>query len=483
MEPIFGQGLNPNVKIASEHLPFVLTVQGCDWAVAQVETGVSADYDLYIAPLKSVRDASTDWKPVAKMSDKVGTLYGSYFAVHGDSLLLISRKNAPNGKIIRLNIHDLDKTPAEVIYEPERGVIQSMDWAKDALYIKVLEGGPSTIIRLSFDALDDPERVEMPGAGRVSPGVIVPQRSGAYLTHGSWNQPTQHYHYNPLTRELVNTGLIPSERPAVCHELKVTVVHYPSHDGVKIPMSIVHKADLRMDGENPTCLVGYGAYGITIQPKLWKSALPFLEKGGILSIAHVRGGGAYGESWHQAGYKATKPNTWKDVIAAAEYLIDNKYTSTQHLVVSGRSAGGITAGRAITERPDLFGGALIGVGVSDAVRMETTPNGVPNIPEFGTVKKEDEFHSLLAMSSYHHVQDGVHYPAVLITHGANDTRVELWQSLKMAARLQAATASTAPVLLRVDYGSGHGRSAMAELGKALDADTYSFILNLDSLGK
>ncbi len=190
----------------------------------------------------------------------------------------------------------------------------------------------------------------------------------------------------------------------------------------------------------------------------------------------MRGGGELGEEWHLAGQKANKPNTWKDFIACAEYLIARGYTSPQKLAGQGGSAGGILIGRAITERPDLFAGALLDVGALDATRMEFTMNGVPNIQEFGTVTKQDEFRGLLEMSAYQHVKDGVNYPAVMLSHGMNDPRVEPWESAKMTARLQAATASGKPVLFRVEYGSGHGiGSTKLQLLKST-ADRYAFLL-------
>ena len=181
-----------------------------------------------------------------------------------------------------------------------------------------------------------------------------------------------------------------------------------------------------------------------------------MEKGGIYAIAHIRGGGEFGKQWHLAGRMQNKPNTWKDFIACAEYLIKNNYTSTGYLAGQGGSAGGITIGRAITERPDLFQAAIINVGDLDMLRIETTTNGVPNIKEFGTVKDEAGFKGLLSMSSLHHVRNGVDYPAVLLTHGINDPRVAPWTSAKMTARLQAATSGQRPILFRVDFGAGHG---------------------------
>jgi prolyl oligopeptidase len=172
----------------------------------------------------------------------------------------------------------------------------------------------------------------------------------------------------------------------------------------------------------------------------------------------------------------TKPNTWKDFIACAEYLIKQGYTSSKKLAGEGGSAGGILIGRAITARPDLFRAALINVGATDMIRMEHTTNGVPNIREFGTVKNEKQFHALLEMSAYNHVKDGVAYPAVMLSHGINDPRVAPWMSAKMTARLQKATSSDRPILLRVDFDAGHGIGSTKSQRNSGLADRWAFLL-------
>jgi prolyl oligopeptidase len=253
-------------------------------------------------------------------------------------------------------------------------------------------------------------------------------------------------------------------------------VEVPSHDGVPVPLSIIHKEGIVFDGSNPLILSGYGAYGSIRYVNYSPLNLAWLERGGVLAIAHVRGGGEKGKPWHLGGQKATKPNTWKDFIACAEYLIAQKYTSTAKLAIQGGSAGGILIGRSITERPDLFRAAIIMVGMTDCLRAETTENGPPNIEEFGTVTTPEGFKSLLAMSPLHQVRDGVKYPAVLLTHGLNDRRVDAWMSGKMTARLQSATASKNPVLLLLDTDAGHGiGSTRTQLQEQL-ASRLSFVL-------
>jgi prolyl oligopeptidase len=195
----------------------------------------------------------------------------------------------------------------------------------------------------------------------------------------------------------------------------------------------------------------------------------------VYAVANVRGSSAYGEDWYKSGYKLTKPNTWKDFIACAEYLIAQKYTSPAHLGILGGSAGGITVGRAMTERPELFAAVIPAVGMLDFVRLHVMPIGPVNVVEFGDIRKEDEFRGLLEMSSYHHVKPGVKYPAVMFQHGVNDTRVNVGQSNKMAARLMAASTSGKPVLLDLDYEMGHGQGMTKEQRLKTIANYYAFI--------
>jgi prolyl oligopeptidase len=245
----------------------------------------------------------------------------------------------------------------------------------------------------------------------------------------------------------------PYDHPAdmVSEELQVK-----SYDQTEVPLSVQGLKTFKKDGSHPVYLVGYGAYGIVDEPFYSPSELAAVEHGMWLATAHVRGGGIGGDAWHRAGMKATKPNTWKDFIACGEYLIQNGYSAKDKLTGLGGSAGGILIGRSVTERPDLFAAACSVVGASDTLRSELTPNGPPNIPEFGTVKVKAEFEALREMSTYDHIVPGTKYPALLFYHGFNDPRVPVWMSAKAAARFQAATSSGRPVLLDIDYESGHG---------------------------
>jgi len=221
---------------------------------------------------------------------------------------------------------------------------------------------------------------------------------------------------------------------------------------------------------------GYGAYGISSDPYFDSRTLAWIERGGVYATAHVRGGGEFGEAWHNAGRKETKQHTVDDMIATAQYLIQQRYTSPQHLAVMGASAGGIAVGGSIVQHPELFVAGIDNVGMTDLLRFQTSQGGAANIPEFGDVTDPAGFKYLYAVSPYHHVVEGTKYPAVMGITGANDPRVPSWMIAKMIARLQAASTSGKPILLRVDFDEGHGLGSSRPQREKLLADIGAFIL-------
>ena len=244
-------------------------------------------------------------------------------------------------------------------------------------------------------------------------------------------------------------------------------------------MTILHRKGLVLDGSNPVLLNGYASYGFSISASFSNETITWIERGGVAAFANPRGSGVYGDDWHRAGFKTTKSNTWKDGIACARYLIAKGYGSPATLGITGGSAGGIFVGRAVTEAPELFSAAIFNVGLLDTVRAEESANGITNISEFGTVRNADEFKALLEMSTYHAIRDSVAYPGVLLVHGMNDPRVDVWQSGKTAARLQAAQAGTPnvrPTLLRLDMQAGHGIGSTQQQRQSMAADIQSFLL-------
>ena len=450
--------------------PIVSVPSGSSYALGIVVHGVQNETTLYFAKLSEVHDASVPWRKLLDVADEVTS-----FDIHGDHLYLVSHHNASRFKVLRLTLPDGNISSAEVVIAPSEAVVTALGVAADAVYVQKLDGGLGRLWRLPFEGGAASE-IKLPFDGAIQEMFTNPAEAGVYVAADSWTKSSVFLHYDPKTKKIVDTKIVPPS-PVDFSAIESEEVKAKAPDGTMVPLSIVHQRNLKLDGSHPTLLHGYGSYGITYDPGFDPSSLAWLERGGVIAVAHIRGGGEYGEDWHNAGRKATKENTITDFIACAQYLIDHKFTSPSHLAGEGTSAGGITIGGAITERPDMFGAALDNVGMSDDLRAELQINGPANIPEFGTVKNEEDFHHLLAISAYHRIKDQTAYPAVLLTTGINDPRVDPWQMDKMTARLQAATSSGKPVLLRVDYDAGHGGiGATRSQHTALLTDQFSFLM-------
>ncbi len=468
---VFGYGVVPSIDVEPSLIASVEAQPGSPYALGVLNGSVTPNSAYYIAPVDAIGKSNRDWRKVADFADGV-----TQIAIHGNDLYALTYKDAPRYKILRADARNPNLSSAETVVLPGDAVLASMDPAQDALYVRVLDGGIGRLLRVPYGPHPKIERIALPFDGSVYVAAD-PRVSGILLAETTWTKGFQIYRYDPSTRQVINTKLQtagPYDNPDNIESVEVKA---KSHDGVLVPLSIVYPKGIKLDGSNPTLLEGYGSYGIPYPAHFDPTRLAWYENGGVYAVCHVRGGGEYGEEWHLAGKGANKPNTWKDFIACAQYLIENKYTSPSHLAGTGTSAGGILIGRAITERPDLFGAAIDRVGMSDMLRSETTQNGETNIPEFGTTKTEDGFKALYAMSAYDHVEQGSRYPAVLLETGMNDPRVAPWEMAKLTARLQAATSSGKPVLLRVEYAGGHGSMGGTKKQEHETlADEWSFLL-------
>jgi len=468
---VFGYGVVSTIPVDPRYFSTVMVAPDSRYAVGLINSGVSPNSAFYIEPASDLGETNTAWRKVADFSDDV-----SGIEVHGNDLYVLTYKNALRYKVIRTSALHPDLATAETIVPQTQAVVTGISPAQDAFYVQLLDGGIGRLLRVSYGPKPHVQEVALPFKGSV--GVQTdPRLPGALLNMASWTRAFAIYSYDPETNRVTDTKLQPAgpyDAPANIESVEVKV---RSYDGTMVPLSIVYPKGMKLDGSNPTLLDGYGAYGISATPFFPQFFLAWYEQGGVYAECHVRGGGEYGEEWHLAGKGPTKPNTWRDFIACAEYLIQHKYTSPARLAGSGTSAGGILIGRAITSRPDLFAAAIDWVGSSDTLRMETTANGVPNIPEFGSTKTKAGFDDLYAMSAYAHIKDHTPYPAVMFMTGANDPRVDPSQMDKMAARMQAATSSGKPVLLRVNYHGGHqiigGTEAQTQ---RVFADQWSFLL-------
>lgn len=460
-----------HIAIAPEEMPIVTPVTGTKWTVAIPANGVENEIDLYAAPTGQALEPKLKWR---KLFGRDAQVTG--FAIHGDDLYLLTHLNASRYKVIRTSVSHPDLAMADVVVAPGEEVVDRIAAARDGLYIQSRDATVGKLYRLSYAKDAQPQLVHLPATGAVRIVDSDLMRSGVVIAIDSWTHDEAFYSVSANAAQVADTGLQAVGKYGAPADLVAEEVKVKSHDGLDIPLSIVHRKDMKLDGSNPLILEAYGAYGIVDTPEYAPRVLAWYELGGVYATCHARGGGIYGENWHLAGKQLTKPNTWKDTIACGEWLVKNGYTSSAKMALNGGSAGGITVGRAITERPDLFAVAVPEVGVLNTLRAETSANGVPNIPEFGTVKDKQQFNGLLEMDAFHHVQDGTKYPATLLTTGINDPRVPAWESMKMAARLQAATASGKPVLLRIQYDGGHGIGSTKKQRQELAADRWSFML-------
>jgi prolyl oligopeptidase len=468
---VFSPSINAELELPVYASGYVMQIPGTRRAAAIGVLGVERFQLLYLADLEEVKTGAARWQQVVALEDKVAEV-----AIGGGYVYARTSKGTPRFQVVRMPLASPDLAKAQVVVPVSESVITDIGAARDALYFVRRDGATQSLWRLAHAEAARPSRVALPFEGAVSITGASPRRDGVVFALSGWTRATKPYVYEPAAGKAVQLPFVLPGALDAPDNIVAREVRYKSHDGVEIPLSIIARTDAKLDGSNPTILYGYGAYGITEDPFLNPRIYAWIERGGVFAFAHVRGGGAFGEEWHLAGRKATKPNTWKDAIAAAEWLIANKYTSKSRLGIYGGSAGGIFVGRAITERPDLFAAAVPTVGVFDSPRAEMSANGAANVPEFGTVKDEGEFKALLAMSTYHAVRDGAAYPGILLVHGVNDIRVDVWQTLKAGARFATATASGRPVLMRLEYDSGHGQGSTRAQLQARAADMWSFML-------
>jgi prolyl oligopeptidase len=458
------------------------------WLLASVANGDGGQFAHYVMDLEG------HWAQITRFEDDIVSVkFGTGDSGASNALYLLSRKNAPRGQILRLPLTRLDlKAPpfdldkAKVVVpettggpdEADRASIENFIPAAGRLYVLDIIGGPSRV-RVFDDKGQALPALSLPPVSAVYGGL--PAGGGDVLFYiTTYLDPPAWYRFDASTGKTTRTALFETS-PANFDDSEVVREFATSKDGTRIPLSIIRRKGTRLDGSNPVLLTGYGGFGISTKPgfqgvngRIW------LDQGGILAEANIRGGSEYGEEWHRAGNLTHKQNVFDDFLACAQYLVDQKYTSPQHLAIVGGSNGGLLMGAALTQRPDLFGAVVSFVGIYDMLRVELDPNGEFNVTEYGTVKNPEQFKALYAYSPYHHVKDGTAYPAILMLTGENDHRVNPMESRKMIARLQASTSSNRPILLRTASSAGHG------FGTALDeeieegADVMSFLF--DQLG-
>lgn len=430
------------------------------YVLAAVSNGDGGEYAHY------VMGPDKWWNQVTTFADKINSV------VFGpdDALYLLSHKDAPRGKVLRLVVGQTKLADATVVIAPSDAVITGVTPSRDHIFVDDVIGGPSRI-RVCDTFGKQTAVVPSPAIGSAVGGLML----GDTLLYSSqsFTQPPAWYRYDPATGKSTRTAMF-TQPPADFSDVDVLRATATSKDGAKVPMSIVMRKGTKLDGTNPTLLTGYGGYGIIEAPGFRRALQVWLDAGGILVDANIRGGGEFGEEWHLAGNLTKKQNVFDDFAACAQYLIKAKYTSPARLAIQGGSNGGLLMGAVLTQHPELFRAVVSEVGDYDMLREETTDNGQFNTTEFGSVKDEDQFKALYAYSPYHHVKDGTQYPAVLFTAGDNDGRVVPWNSRKMTARLQA-SGTKRPILLRTSATSGHGIGDSLDESISEQADIYAFL--------
>ncbi|HMB55197.1 MAG TPA: prolyl oligopeptidase family serine peptidase, partial [Thermoanaerobaculia bacterium] len=335
-----------------------------------------------------------------------------------------------------------------------------------------------TVVRV-FTLDGKPVReVELPGIGSAFGFGGEAGDTETFYTFTSFATPPTVYRYDVVSGESTLW-----RRPQVDvdpDDYAVEQVFYSSEDGTRVPMFVVHKKGVEADGSNPTLLYGYGGFNVSMTPFFSVERLAWLERGGVYAVANLRGGGEYGEEWHQAGTRTDKQNVFDDFIGAAEWLVDNRWTKPKKLAIAGGSNGGLLVGAAMTQRPDLFGAALPAVGVMDMLRFHHFTAGRFWVDDYGTADDPEEFRALYAYSPYHNLEAGTDYPPTLVTTADHDDRVVPGHSFKFAARLQEMHDGDDPVLIRIESRAGHGAGRPTEKRIEAAADQLAFLVeNLD----
>ncbi|WP_398577218.1 prolyl oligopeptidase family protein [Stigmatella hybrida] len=433
------------------------------YTTALVANGDGGEFALYLF------GPSGQWTQLSKYEDKV---VGTQFGEDG-ALYLLSRKDAPRGKLLRLALATPSLDKATVLVPEGPAALQDLLPTPGRIYLIEQLGGPS---QLRMVDLKGQPLGTVPTLPVSAVGALVRQDGDDILFSNTSNvEPQAWYRFSAKEGKVTKTALAQTS-PRDIGDTEVIREEAISKDGTRIPLTILKPRGVKLTGNTPTLLTGYGGFNVSITPGFNRSNIAWLEQGGIIAIANLRGGSEFGEEWHANGSLTKKQNVFDDFHACAKLLVDKKYTQPKKLGIQGGSNGGLLMGAELTQHPELFGAVVARVGIYDMLRVELTPNGQFNTTEYGSVKDPEQFQALSAYSPYHHVVDGTKYPPVLFTSGANDPRVDPFHSRKMVARLQAATGGKGRILLRA-AGGGHGMGS--PLSEKIDemADIYAFFFN------
>jgi prolyl oligopeptidase len=443
------------------------------YLLATVANGDGGEFAHYLM------NPAGQWTQLTRFADEIsGATFGP-----DQELYLFSRKDAPRGKILRLSLETPEVAKAKVVVPESEAAIEGeangltghgANFVPTAhrLYVVDQVGGPSQVRVFDHDGRLL-QTVPLPPVAAVHEPLRLD--GDALLFHVErFLEPPAWYRFDPMSRTATRTALYRTA-PVRFDDAEVVREFATSKDGTRVPLNIIQPKGLKLDGRNPTLLTGYGGFSISETPSFSSLRRLWLNQGGVVVVANLRGGTEYGEEWHKAGSRTHKQNVFDDFAACAQLLIDRKITSPDRLAIQGDSNGGLLMGAVLTQHPELFRAVVAQVGIFDMLLHDRHPNGAFNVPEYGTAKDQRQFQALYAYSPYQHVKDGTPYPAVFLLTGANDGRVDPANSRKMAACLQAATSSQNPILLEVSYDSGHGAGTSLSKAIAQQADIHAFL--------
>ena len=436
------------------------------YVLANVFNGDGGEHAFYL------RAPSGDWTRISDFADRlVDGEIGGDGAAWFKSIL-----DAPRGKIVRIPLDAPSIAQVRTIVPQQGGVIDELVVTSSRVYVAEMLGGPHRL-RVFTLAGEELTPVEAPAVSTV---FDLRRLQGDALLFGamSFTEPAGYYSFDPAAGKTSRTALT-RKAAADFSDTEVAREECTSLDGTKVPLTVLRRRGTVLDGRNPAVLTGYGGYGISLSPYFNDVTHVWMEQGVVYAVANLRGGGEFGDEWHQAGKLTRKQNVFDDFAACAQRLVEAGYTTPAKLAIMGGSNGGLLMGAALTQHPERFRAVVSSVGIYDMLRVELSPNGVFNTTEFGSVKDPEQFRALRAYSPYHNVRDGVAYPAVLLIAGENDGRVDPMQSKKMAARLQAASSSKRPVLLRTSSTAGHGAGFGTSRDESIEelADARAFVLH------
>jgi prolyl oligopeptidase len=432
--------------------------------LATVANGDGGEYAHWL------RTADGAWTQVTRFEDGVkDATFG-----RDDALWLHSRKDAARGKILRIPLATPKLDAAKTVVPEGDGAVESYLPTRSRLFVVLQTGGPNAL--RTYDLAGAPlPSVPLDPVSSVA-GLARTEGDDVVLCTESYVSPPAWRRY--VAKDDAWKSLDLGRNPPIDFSDVVASREVAlSKDGTRVPMTIVRRRDAHADGSNSALLNAYGGYSVSISPRFQRMLRVWLDQGGVFAVANIRGGGECGETWHQQGCLTRKQNVFDDFAACANRLVELGWTKPERLAVEGGSNGGLLMGAFLTQNPGLARAVVSHVGIYDMLRVETTPNGAFNVTEFGTVADPEQFKALYAYSPYHHVTDGTKYPAVLFLTGANDPRVDPYHSRKMTARLQAATASGRPVLLRTSSSTGHGGGTPLDARIEQDVDVHAFLFH------